>query len=327
MANQITIRVVLVLLLVGQLHAEVVDVDAAFLNGEFEPGERVVIKIPEGWEKFYEPDEVLLLLKTLYGTRQAAMAFWKKLNLAMKNIGQKRSRADPCLYYSWTQHGIVMVVSWIDDNLFIGTKAGVAEVKAKFMEQFDCTECGDLDEYVGLKLQKTDEGPCGTLIMTQPVLVQKLKDEYDTNPGGKKWNSPAEAGSILFKTDQDPQLSAADQTYVRSGIGTLMHIQGWSRPEASHRTRELAKHMNDGRESVVPAMHRLMEYLIQRPDRGWTLRPNRTWDESKDFEFEIKGRSGTDYAKDPETRRSVTNVTGSRVSLEGAPVHCACKKY
>ena len=48
------------------------------------------------------------------------------------------------------------------------------------------------------------------------------------------------------------------------------------------------------------------------------MRPNAVWDGSKDFEFEIGGRSDTDHAKDPVTRRS---VSGGRVSLNGTAVN------
>ena len=89
----------------------------------------------------------------------------------------------------------------------------------------------------------------------------------------------------------------------------------WSRPEISHATRDLAKHMDDGRESAVPAMHRLMEYTLQRPDRGLTLKPTDKWNGSRNFLFKIRGRSDTNYAKDPETRHS---VTGTRVSVNGS---------
>ena len=86
---------------------------------------------------------------------------------------------------AWACYSCVLD-TYIDDNLFVGPKAGVAEVKSKFMKNFNCTECGDLDEYMGLKLQRDGEGPCGRIIMTQPVLIQKLKDEYDTNLEGGK---------------------------------------------------------------------------------------------------------------------------------------------
>ena len=131
------------------------------------------------------------------------------------------------------------------------------------MKQFECTDCGNLDEYVGLKLERDEKGLCGGLKMYQPVFMQSLLDEFEINPNARKWSSPAKAGSILYKTEDDPPLSMADQTYVRKGVGKLMHIQGWSRPELSDRTRELAKHTNNGRESVIPAMHRLMEYTVQ----------------------------------------------------------------
>ena len=73
--------------------------------------------------------------------------------------------------------------------------------------------------------------------------------------------------------------------------------------------------MNDGRESAVPAMHRAMEYTLQRPDRGSTLKPKGTWDGSKDYKFRVRGRSDTNYANCPETRHS---VTGTRVSVNEA---------
>jgi hypothetical protein len=37
-------------------------------------------------------------MRMLYGLKQAAMAIYRKLLIAMQNIGLKRSMADPCLY-------------------------------------------------------------------------------------------------------------------------------------------------------------------------------------------------------------------------------------
>ena len=59
----------------------------------------------------------------------------------------------------------LLIVSWIDDNLIVGAKAGIAEVKGKLMKCFDCKDCGDLDAYVGLKLERDSKGVCGGLKM------------------------------------------------------------------------------------------------------------------------------------------------------------------
>ena len=47
------------------------------------------------------------------------------------------------------------------------------------------------------------------------------------------------------------------------------------------------------------------------------MKPTGTWDGNPNFEFEIRGISDSDYAKDPETRRS---VGGRFVYLQDAPI-------
>jgi hypothetical protein len=73
--NSATIRIVLVLMVMADMIAHVVDVKGAFLHGEFEDGEKIYMKIPKGFEKYFLAESVLMLLKFLYGLKQAAKAF------------------------------------------------------------------------------------------------------------------------------------------------------------------------------------------------------------------------------------------------------------
>ena len=77
--------------------AEVLDVDGAFLQGQFYNGEKLYIEIPNGFEEWYDDDKVLLMNIPLYGTKQAANCFYKMLVKRMTNKDYKRSKADPCL--------------------------------------------------------------------------------------------------------------------------------------------------------------------------------------------------------------------------------------
>jgi hypothetical protein len=77
--------------------AHVVNIKGAFLPGEFNDGEKIYIKIPLGFEEFYDDNTVLLLKECLYGLKQAAMAFYRKLLAAASKIGLKCSSTDPCL--------------------------------------------------------------------------------------------------------------------------------------------------------------------------------------------------------------------------------------
>ena len=91
----------------------------------------------------------------------------------------------------------------------------------------------------------------------------------------------------------------------------------WTRPDILNAIRELSKHMAKLGPSHLLAMKKVMRYILATPERGLFLQPKRTWNEDPTFAFEIIGKSDTDYAKDPDTRKSVSDST---VFLEGAPV-------
>ncbi len=65
--NVMTIRIVVNIMLMQGGIAHVVDVNGAFLYGEFEDCKKNNIKILLGFEAFYLSSTVLLLKKTLYG--------------------------------------------------------------------------------------------------------------------------------------------------------------------------------------------------------------------------------------------------------------------
>lgn len=174
------------------------DVNGAFLYGEFEPGlPPVYMHVPEGFEKYYGASVVLLLLKTLYGQKQAAYAFWKKLIAAFENMRYDRSKADPCLHFKWTEHGLNLWVSHVDDNLNCGADESVDEAKELMNGEFKCDDLGSLEEYLGCKIEYNRED--GSMKITQPVLLQSFKDEFDL-PEGPVPRTPAAPGSILTKT-------------------------------------------------------------------------------------------------------------------------------
>jgi hypothetical protein len=53
------------------------------------------------------------------------------------------------------------------------------------------------------------------------------------------------------------------------------------------------------------------------------VHPNAKWDGNPSYEFVITGRSDSDYAKDTDTRRS---VSGTSIFLNGYPIHTRSNK-
>jgi hypothetical protein len=314
-SNEVTIRIVFTLMLMAGWVGELLDVKGAFLHGDFEDEEDVYMKVPQGFESYYDPRiYVLLLLQTLYGLKQAARAFWNKLLMAFRSMGFNRSKADPCLYFDWTPTGLVVWLSWIDDCLCIGNKDGVKKAKQQMVDRFDCDIIGNMDEYVGCKLVRDYENR--SLKITQPVLLQSFTDEFDL-PDEKASSIPAEGGQILMPCKEEDALDDKRQAIYRTGVGKLLHMMRWSRPETLNAVRELSKHMKMASEAHLKAMYRLMKYCVETPERGLFLRPTREWDGNPEFEFVILGRSDSNYATDTSNRRS---TSGYSVFLEGSPI-------
>eukprot|EP00957_Ditylum_brightwellii_P211343 15366072-Ditylum_brightwellii.AAC.3 len=78
-ANNITIRMVMISIIMASWASNLLDVKGAFLNGRFQNGERLYMGAPKGFELLYPKYVLLLLLRSLYGLKQAAMQVWREL--------------------------------------------------------------------------------------------------------------------------------------------------------------------------------------------------------------------------------------------------------
>jgi hypothetical protein len=147
------------------------------------------------------------------------------------------------------------------------------------------------------------------------VILQSYRDKFKLPD--RKYKTPAVAGDVLTKCEDKDVMDPEDQTIYRSGVGKMMHVMQYSRPETYNAVRDLARHFTRAGQKHMDAMLRAMKYSADRPNRGLILRPDTKWNGKKGFKFTISGRSDSDYAKEPVDRRS---VSGSRVLLNGAPV-------
>jgi hypothetical protein len=317
--NDVTIRIILTLMAMMGGDGHVCDVHGAFLHGLFQDNEEIYMHVPEGLEDHYDKDEVLLLKKTIYGLKQSARAFWWELLKVMQSMGFQRSAADPCLYFKWDNGWLCTWMSWIDDCFVSGQAQDVKEVTAQMRSLFDCEEIEEISEYVGCKLDydKTQ----GKLKITQPVLLQSFHNEFQLPKTERKFKTPVEPGQVLEHGGSQHCLEPGKQKEFRSGVGKLLYLSKWSRPEIANAVRELSHCCGVAKQVHLKAMHRVMKYCVDTKSKGWVLKPNRHWNGMKNIEFEVVGWSDSNYAACVETRKSVSRYT---VELEGVKVVVKC---
>ena len=303
--NDVTIRVMLTIAIMASWIAYIVDVKGAFLHGDFENEEEIYTEIPEGFDQWWDPAIwVWLLMKTSYGLIQAAVQFWKTLLKAMRYMKFKRSNADPCLYWKYSEKtGLIVWLSWVDDCCVIGNESVVLESKEQLKSLFECEDVGELTEYVGCKLDWNREA--GTIKFTQPVQIRSFSDEFELP--SNTFKTPAEPGKVLEPCEDGQEVSAEEQSKFRSAVGKLLHMMRWSRPEIYNAVRECSRRMSKASPDHMKAVLRIMKYCAETKDRGWELKPSRKWDGiDLSFEFRIRGKADSNFATCKETRKSVT---------------------
>jgi hypothetical protein len=225
-----------------------------------------------------------------------------------------RSKADPCLYFKWIKGKLQVWITWVDDCLILGQRQWVLVSKEQMKKLFDCDDIGEMQEYVGCKVERNWQE--GWIRLTQPVMLQTFIDEFDLDEHGKNPRTPAEPGSVLKPPLQKTTLDNEHQKLFRSGTGKLLHMMRWTRPEILNSVRELSRAMLGATMSHLQAMQRVMKYCVSTSKRGLLLKPTGVWDGGAEFEFTINGKSDSEYAKD-ETRKS---VNGWAVWLNDAPI-------
>ena len=89
--------------------------------------------VPKGFKDFY-PINVVLSLSSL---KQAVFEHWRALLRAVKAIGLAQTKADPCVYHKWTNDGLMIWRSWVDNLLLCGNKKDVALGRETLKQHFD----------------------------------------------------------------------------------------------------------------------------------------------------------------------------------------------
>ena len=263
--NEFTVKIILVLGLMADWDFDLIDIHGAFLLGLFEDNEEIYIEVPQGFEKKYihYGDVVLKLVRTIYGTKQAAMAYWREQCIAMRDMNYDRSSCDPCLNYKWTDNGLTVWLSWVDDNFSGGKKEDVKQAINDMSDRFDCEYLGAMKEYLGCKIDHNKKD--GSIKITQPVMLQSFEDEFEINKN-KKRITPAEPGSVLAPAEERNFVNPKRQKYYRSGVGKLLHGTRWSRPEIQNAVRELFRSMkgaaSEHRQEEVKKHHRTIAKKI-----------------------------------------------------------------
>lgn len=112
----------------------------------------------------------MLLIKSLYGIRQAPKLWYQFFAQAVKGIGLRRAQSRNCLFISSGPNPVYVIV-YVDDLLTLGPKEAVHEIKGKLSQFFTVVDLGPCFFFLGINIiRDTNAIYCRRLRMSRRLL-------------------------------------------------------------------------------------------------------------------------------------------------------------
>jgi Reverse transcriptase (RNA-dependent DNA polymerase) len=241
--NDVNFRMMLIAKLVWSMTSTVVDIKTAFLHSNLD--EEIYMDVPMGLST--GPNKKLLLQKTIYGLVQSARKFYEKLIEVLKVIGFEGSKSDPCLWTMWDSvvNHLLIVGIYVDDCLIIGKETSVSNLLDELKNyEFNLKIEKDVVEYLSCCIVETKGER--KLTMIQPHLLNCWNQRFGEEI--KDMRKYMTLGTPRFKiqksTNDIEVLDGEHQSKYCSGVGMLLYLTKYSRPDISNIVRELLKCMD-----------------------------------------------------------------------------------
>jgi hypothetical protein len=115
-----SIRTILSLVVVEDLHLEQLYVKTTFLHGDLE--EEICMQQPHGYEVKGKDNLVCRLKKSLYGLKQDSRQWYLKFDRIMTEQGYSRCHSDHCVYFKRLENGsYIILLFYVDNMIFVGS--------------------------------------------------------------------------------------------------------------------------------------------------------------------------------------------------------------
>ena len=295
-----TLRTLIALAAANGWRIEALDFTQAYLNADLE--EDLWAKLPDG--------SIVKVNKALYGFKQSALKWFEALRETI-TVEQNwlSSQYDDCLYYRINSDGAIAIVcTYVDDLLFTGDdQRELDRMKAALLAKYPGRDIGVPDQLFGIQITLNADG----IMMEQTRYATDIVTGIMGSLDVRMTTTPIDPGMDISATQSNEQPLSAGYMYAHH-VGKLMYLAGMTRPDLSNAVRELGRRASSPCLRHWRALQHVARYLAGTLNIGIMYQKS-----PGNIDNMLVGYSDSDWATDPETRRS---VTGYMIMLNDAPV-------
>lgn len=241
--------------------------------------------VPAGKEKL-----VCRLKKSVYGLKQSARCWNKRIHEVLIQAGFQQGKADPCLYTKAVGEQRIFVLIYVDDILVAcEDEKLLVEVQHHLEKHFEITALGDLRSFLGMKIA-TEKGEYS---ISLKGYIEQLAEKFDLL-NSKPVKMPMDPG---YAKDAGISQPLADINDYRSLVGALLYVSVNSRPDVAASMSILGQKVSSPTQADWSAAKRVLKYLYTTRDRKLTFGGNSR---------RLLGFADADWAGDSATRKSMS---------------------
>jgi hypothetical protein len=222
-----------------------------FLHGDLQ--EEVYMEQPPGYVDQTHPNLVCRLKKTLYGLKQAPRVWLEKIGEHLVTSGFQTSNTNFSLYVKKTNHGIVVIVIYVDDLIIRGdSDVDISDLKKFLKQKFEMKDLGELCYFLSIEVIRS---PKGIWLLQRQYALNKLA-EYGMT-GCKPISIPLEQN---VKLSVDEVNLVEDTTMYRRIVGSLIYMT-ITRPNLSYAVGVVSQFMQTPRKPHLDVVRRILRYI------------------------------------------------------------------
>ena len=254
-----TLRLVLAIAAVEDMHLRSIDISSAFTYGELE--EDIYMLQPEGFHHG-GPQKVCKLKKSLYGLKQAARQWNKKLHSILISMGFARVEVDRSLYTYQRNDVKIYVPIWIDDITFSSSNTtSVDRAIAELATHFKLRDLGETKYLLGVEISR--DRSTRSISLSQRQYILSMLERYGM-ADCHSVQTPAVVGLNLSKA-MGPQ-TQAERDHMRnvpylSAVGSLQYLATMTRPDIAYTVSLLGRFSSNPGPEHWAAVKHLLRYL------------------------------------------------------------------
>ena len=297
-----------------ELHA--CDIEQAFLQADKLPegvNGRYFIQPPPGSPDANNRDVVYEVRRPLYGNPSSPRALHKTLDAYFMSEGFEHVGFEESVWVrpKGGKYGEDIYVSTHVDDCLICCKstATMSKFKQELLTRFQGTDEGEVKEYLGCEVIRDRVARTGKMVQAgYAERVLRTFGMWNCNPV----LTPLDPNVRLTKRDSPEVVDPRLHRRMRSIVGCLSYLVNMTRPDLAFTYSQLSKFVQSPGPVHLAAAERALAYLRGTYNEGITY-----CDPGEERRNKLTGWVDSDFAADPDTRKS---MTGYLFSLNGGAV-------